>query len=315
MFSANSDQQKDQVRSYWNEQSCGTEISTAAKFSEAYFEDVESFRYFDQPFIHSFAQFSRYNGKRVLEVGFGAGTDFIQWLRCGSRASGVDLTPEALAHVRHRIEVYQLPQPDIVTVADAEHLPFESDSFDLGYSFGVLHHTPNTECAVAELARVVRPGGEIKIMLYNRHSIFVFNRWIKYAVLRGRPWKSLRWVLWNHVENLGTKGYSRKELLRMLGTLPLTDIHVHTELTSGDYLSASACPPLNWLYRLCLKAAGNRCGWRPDHYMARANDPDRASGRSNRVSQEHRGESLSPPETRSDSSTASPPANVCESPG
>ena len=285
-MNANTENQKNEVRNYWNAQSCGTEISAAAKFSKAYFQDVEAFRYFDQPFIHSFAQFSRYHGKQVLEVGVGAGTDFIQWLRCGAKVSGVDLTPEAVAHAQHRIELYQLPQPETVAVADAEHLPFESNSFDLGYSFGVLHHTPNTERAVAELARVVRPGGEIKIMLYNRRSVFVFNRWIKYALLRGRPWKSLRWILWNHVENVGTKGYSRKELLRMLQSLPLTGIHVHTELTSGDYLSASAAPPLNWLYQFCLKAAANRCGWRPDHYVARVNEDVQDGGPMQRVSQE-----------------------------
>src|SRR2546422_824443 len=83
-------------------------------------------------------------------------------------------------------------------VADAERLPFASDSFDLGYAFGALHHSPDTEKAIEELLRVVAPGGEIKIMLYNRHSIYVLNVWVKHALARGRPWKSLRWALWNH---------------------------------------------------------------------------------------------------------------------
>ena len=89
MSSSDSESQKQQVREFWNEQSCGTEVAAAKKFSQEYFEQIESFRYFDQPFIHSFAQFSRYRDKRVLEVGFGAGTDFLQWLRCGARASGI----------------------------------------------------------------------------------------------------------------------------------------------------------------------------------------------------------------------------------
>src|SRR5690349_12742063 len=94
---------KTEVREYWNKQSCDTQVATSAKFSKSYFEEIEAFRYFDQPFIHAFAQFSRYHGKRVLEVGYGAGTDFIQWLRAGALASGVDLTPEALANLQHRI--------------------------------------------------------------------------------------------------------------------------------------------------------------------------------------------------------------------
>jgi SAM-dependent methyltransferase len=287
MSNPNLDKQKEQVREFWNEQSCGTEVADAKKFSRDYFEQIEAFRYFDQPFIHSFAQFSRYRDKRVLEVGFGAGTDFLQWLRCGARVSGVDLTPEALEHVRHRIQAYQLPEPDFLKVTDAENLPFESGIFDLGYSFGVLHHTPDTPKAVAELVRVVRGGGEIKIMLYNRRSIFVFNRWIKHALLRGRPWKSLGWVLWNHMESIGTKGYTRKELIRMLAALPLERIQVHTECTSGDYLSSSAFPPLNWLYRGCLKMAGTRYAWKPEHYKSRVNDPDGTGQLADRPAAQH----------------------------
>src|SRR3982751_4869116 len=145
-----------EVRDFWNQQSCDTQVAAAPKFSREYFEQIEAFRYRDQPFIHGFAQFTRYRGKRVLEVGFGAGTDFIQWLRAGARATGVDLTPEALANLTQRIGVYQLPDPEQIMVADAENLPFDSDSFDLGYSFGVLHHSPDTTRAIAELVRVVR---------------------------------------------------------------------------------------------------------------------------------------------------------------
>jgi 2-polyprenyl-3-methyl-5-hydroxy-6-metoxy-1,4-benzoquinol methylase len=95
---------KAEVKAYWNRQSCETDHARAQKFSREYFEEIERFRYSTQPFIHSFAQFTRYHGKRVLEVGFGAGTDFIQWLRAGAIVSGIDLTEEALANLTHRIE-------------------------------------------------------------------------------------------------------------------------------------------------------------------------------------------------------------------
>src|SRR5213593_5199475 len=108
---------KAQVRTFWDQGSCDTQVAQSSKFSKDYFEEIETYRYFDQPFIHSFAQFSRYRDKRVLEVGFGAGTDFIQWLRSGARANGVDLTAEALANLTHRISVYHLPQPESIQVA------------------------------------------------------------------------------------------------------------------------------------------------------------------------------------------------------
>jgi SAM-dependent methyltransferase len=270
---------KEEVRRFWNRQSCDTQVARSAKFSKGYFEEIEAFRYFDQPFIHSFAQFSRYHHKRVLEVGFGAGTDFIQWLRAGARVSGIDLTQEALDHLTHRMEAYRLPPPERIQVGDAENLPFESNTFDLGYSFGVLMCCPDTEKAIRELVRVVRPGGELKIMIYNRHSIWTINRWVKFALLRGRPWKSLSWVMWHHNESLGTKSYTRKELARMLSLLPLENVHIHTEITAGDYLAASAFRPLNSIYRAAIRLAGYHYGWQPSDYVARidAEEPDRST--------------------------------------
>ena len=273
MTQLENDDLKARVREFWNAQSCDTQVAHSPKFSKEYFEEIERFRYFDQPFIHSFAQFTRYRDKKVLEVGFGAGTDFVQFLRAGAHVSGVDLTEEALANLRHRIAVHELSEPNSIQVADAEKLPFPSNSFDLGYSFGVLHHSPNTAKAIEELARVVKPGGEIKVMLYNRHSIYVFNLWIKHALLRGKPWKPLRWVLWNYMESIGTKGYTRKELERILSDLGMEQIAIHTEITAADYLSSSAFPPLNRLYRCWLRLTGPRFAWHPRDYVARVNAP------------------------------------------
>jgi len=265
---------KGQVHDFWNRQSCDTHIAASDKFTRDYFEEIETFRYRDQPCIHAFAQFTRYYGKRVLEVGFGSGTDFIQWLRAGAVATGIDLTEEALDNLNHRIKVYGLPAPERIQVGDAEALPFESNSFDLGYSFGVLHHTPNTEKAIAELVRVVQPGGEIKIMLYNLNSLCVFKTWVKYAVLRGRPWKSFRWAAANHIESAGTKAYTRGDLRRILQALPLKEVVVSTEINSADYLAFSAIKPLNLFCRVLLRLGGYNPGWlRSDYYTGAMKRP------------------------------------------
>src|SRR5258705_2811124 len=124
---------KAEVKAFWNRRSCDVVFARSEKFSREYFEEIENWRYSDQPFIHSFAQFTRYHGKKVLEVGFGAGTDFVQWLRARARATGIDLTEEALANLTHRIQVYGLPQPEKIEVADAEKLPFPSNTFDVRY--------------------------------------------------------------------------------------------------------------------------------------------------------------------------------------
>lgn len=208
----------------------------------------------------------------MLEIGFGASTDRIQWLRAGALVSGIDLTEEALENVRYRINTYGLPAPESLQVADAEKLLYQSDAFDLGDSFGVLHHTPDTEKPVREMVRVVRPGGHLKIMLYNRYSIYVINRWVRFRLLMGRPWRTLRWVLWNTVESIGTKGYTRAELLKLLAVLPLRNVEIHTQITSANYWSSSALPLLNWLYRRALQLAGYHYGWRKSDYVPRVND-------------------------------------------
>lgn len=257
---------KSEVQSFWNRQSCDTYIATSEKFSREYFEEIESFRYKDQPFIHAFAQFTRFRGKRVLEVGFGAGTDFIQWLRAGAVATGIDLTQEGLDNLSNRIRVYGLPAPESIRVADAEKLPFESNQFDLGYSFGVLHHSPNTEQAISELVRVVRPGGSVKFMVYNVRSLCVIKTWVKYALLRGHIFKGPRWAIWHHMESPGTKAYTRAELARILEKLPLENVEVRTEMTAADYLAFSAIKPLNLFCRALLRLVGNRPIWKRSDY-------------------------------------------------
>lgn len=258
---------KGEVHDFWNQQSCGAFATEAPKHSKTYFEDIEKFRYWDQPFIHEFAQFSRYHGKKVLEVGFGVGTDFIQWLRAGAKVSGIDLTEEALENLRHRIQVYQLPPPESIGIGDAENLTFPDNTFDLGYSFGVLHHSPNTEKAISELVRVVRPGGEVKIMVYNRRCLCAFKTWVRHALLRGKPWKSLGWALWNHMESPGTKGYTASELKRIFEALPLKDIQIHFYITAADYVAFSVFKPANLLVRALIRLAGYRQPWRREDFL------------------------------------------------
>ena len=141
---------KTDVKAYWNVASCGTEITEKTRYTKAYFEEIEEFRYRIEPEIFSFAQFTRFKDKKMLEVGVGAGTDFLQWVRAGAKAHGIDLTQEAVYNVQERLKLYGLTAEDI-KVADAEALPFEDTSFDLVYSWGVIHHSPNTEQCLADV--------------------------------------------------------------------------------------------------------------------------------------------------------------------
>jgi ubiquinone/menaquinone biosynthesis C-methylase UbiE len=97
------------------------------------------------------------------------GTDLLQLARRGMRVTGIDLTEEGINLARKRFELYQIPAE--LKIDDAENLSFPDNTFDVVYSFGVLHHTPDTQKAIDEVRRVLVPGGLAVIMLYNRNSL------------------------------------------------------------------------------------------------------------------------------------------------
>lgn len=201
---------KERVKQHWEDEPCGTSTATAPAGTPEFFAEVERERYRLEPYIPAFAQFERWRGRRVLEIGIGLGTDFIGFVRAGADAVGVDLTEAAVGAVRERLGQEGLEAE--VRTADAESLPFEDASFDFVYSYGVLHHTPDTARATAEVRRVLRPDGEARIMLYSRRSWLALGAWLRWGLGRGRPWKSIADVLAEHLESPGTKAYTQAEL-------------------------------------------------------------------------------------------------------
>src|SRR5688500_111925 len=119
---------KEGVHDYWNRQSNGTDVAHSEKYSQKYFEKIEEYRYRIEPEIMPFEQFTRWHRKSVLEVVVGAGSDFLQWVRAGARAHGIDLTQEGIDNVRHRLAVYGLECEDL-QIGDAENLPHPDNTF------------------------------------------------------------------------------------------------------------------------------------------------------------------------------------------
>jgi SAM-dependent methyltransferase len=133
-------------------------------------------------------EYDRYRGKRVLEVGCGMGCMAMNWALNGAAVTAVDLNPVAVAQTRSRFDVFGLAGE--IREADAESLPFPDNTFDFVYSWGVLHHTPGTRPAIAELRRVLKPGGRVGVMLYNRQSLLFWFivRWQEGFVNLERRW-------------------------------------------------------------------------------------------------------------------------------
>jgi 2-polyprenyl-3-methyl-5-hydroxy-6-metoxy-1,4-benzoquinol methylase len=178
-----------QVRDYWNARPCNIRHSPQAVGSREYFDEVEARKYLVEPHIPAFAEFPRWAGKRVLEIGCGIGTDTINFARAGARVTAVDLSEKSLELARHRAEIFGLADRISFLAADAERLSeaVRPEPFDLVYSFGVIHHTPHPENVIREVREhFVHPDSELKVMVYHRNSWKVL--WILLAEGKGAFW-------------------------------------------------------------------------------------------------------------------------------
>ncbi len=223
------------VREYWEQEVCGTSSEVIgdgdiSRGSQEWYEQIEEHRYSVEPFIHSVAQFTRHSGKKVLEVGVGAGTDHLQWARAGAICSGVDLTDAAIETTKARLSIYGY-ESDLSRI-DAEILPFSDDSFDTVYSWGVIHHSKHPERIISEIHRVLKPDGVFIGMLYGRRSLRVLKLWIKYALLKGKPWLSFSNVVWHNMESVGTKAYTIPEIEALFSKFG--NVSTESILTSYD---------------------------------------------------------------------------------
>ena len=170
---------KTRVHDFWQANPCGAKFATAELGSREFFAELEAHRYATEWHIPEVIGFERWRGSQVLEVGCGLGTDAVSFARHGAHYTGVDLTEASVELVRRRFALEGLTAE--LRTADAENLPFADGSFDLVYSHGVLHHTPDTQRAIDEVHRVLRPSGTAMVMLYHKNS---FNYHVNIMIFR-----------------------------------------------------------------------------------------------------------------------------------
>jgi 2-polyprenyl-3-methyl-5-hydroxy-6-metoxy-1,4-benzoquinol methylase len=221
----------DQVQNYWDRRPCNIRHSTKPVGTEEYFNEVEWRKYFVEPHIPLFAEFERWRGKKVLEIGCGIGTDTINFARHGATVTAVDLSEKSIEVARRRAEVFGLQDRIRFFPANAEQLRsyVPADKYDLIYSFGVIHHTPYPGRVLDQLREFVHPGTTIKIMVYHRWSWKVL--WILFAYGKGRFWKLKQLIAEYSEAQTGcpvTYSYSRSEGRRWLEDhgLRVTDVRV-----------------------------------------------------------------------------------------
>jgi SAM-dependent methyltransferase len=156
------------VRSYWNEHIHDLDISKETPGSRGFFADLDQYHFEKLHHLLRLVDFGGYGGKRVLDVGCGAGTDLVRFAKGGAIVSGVDISASAIALARQNFSQQGL-QADL-READGEHLPYDDGTFDLVFAHGVVQYTPDSRALVNECRRVLKPGGEAVFQVYNRVS-------------------------------------------------------------------------------------------------------------------------------------------------
>lgn len=158
------------IKNYWNNRPCNLNHSTLQIGSKEYFDEVERKKHFVEPHILEFADFSSYNNKKVLEIGCGLGTAAVNFIRNKANYYGIELSDKSLELTKKRLEVYNLSGKLYNINAETDLTFVGLDSFDLIYSFGVIHHSPNPEKIVKNVYKLLKPGGTFKLMLYAENS-------------------------------------------------------------------------------------------------------------------------------------------------
>lgn len=243
---------KQEIKKYWNRKQPSKWYSKKEYGTKEYYDEVEHRRYnYFCPYIPINAEFDRHKGEKILEVGVGLGTDLKQYAKNGAICYGTDLTEGAIEETKKHLEVYGLNAN--LQVMDAENLQFGDNTFNLAYSFGVLHHTPDTQKAIDEIYRVLKPGGKAIIMLYSKswqHYIFrVGIAGILYGELRRM---SVQELINKYSEAYGfsplTKLYHKKEVRQFFKKFRNVEIkHYHYknkffQYKSGFYMG-------NWIIK------------------------------------------------------------------
>jgi SAM-dependent methyltransferase len=227
----------DEVRSYWDANPLSAAAISFPLDSREYFETYDRLRERNESpeFSRRLHEYASFASKKVLDVGCGNGYVLSRYAQEGADVYGIDVTPTAIGLSERRFELLGLEGTFVV--ASAEDMPFVDGTFDCVCSMGVVHHTPDTEKAVAEIFRVLKPGGRLILMVYHRNSVLYQVNFRAQSLIRR---KSMRELV-NEVDGVGNpKGdvYSRRELQALLARFERVEMFVR--VVQGWMVSAKA---------------------------------------------------------------------------
>jgi 2-polyprenyl-3-methyl-5-hydroxy-6-metoxy-1,4-benzoquinol methylase len=215
------------VQHYWNARPCNIRHSVKQIGTREYFDEVEQRKYFVEPHIKRFAEFGTWKGKRVLEIGCGIGTDTINFARAGAVVTAVDCSEASLEIARKRAQVFGCAIEFHQANAEELSARLPVETYDLVYSFGVIHHTPHPARAMAEIRKYMGRESLLKIMVYNRMSWKVLRVMLEQG--KGAFWNIDRIIARNSEAESGcpvTYTYSKKTVRTILDGMEIMDMWV-----------------------------------------------------------------------------------------
>ncbi|MBV9523003.1 MAG: class I SAM-dependent methyltransferase [Alphaproteobacteria bacterium] len=254
------DAYKDEVQRQWDRDPCGSHyVKDAAPETLEWFAEVERYRYGTYaPWMPKVMEFADHAGEQVLEVGAGLGTDLAQFAKNGAIVTDLDMSSEHLRLARRNFELRGLRGE--FRQGDAENLPFDANTFDLVYSNGVIHHTPNTQRTLREIHRVLKPGGRAIIMVYAENSLHYWRNLVFAIGLRQAQFAersiadimSASVELSEHGSKPLVKVYTKRRIRAMLAGF--SDISIRQR-----QMVPQERP--RWLSRVPVAALERVCGW------------------------------------------------------
>ena len=222
----------EKVHDFWNAESCGERYAQGNSNFKKFLNEKLN-RYKLEPYIKKFANFSKLKNKDILEIGVGFGCDHSLIASNKPKTlTGIDLTERAINNTKARFKTLGLKSK--LKIDNAEKLSFKDESFDYVYSWGVLHHSPDTKKCFEEVYRVLRKGGVAKIMIYHKFSPVGWMLWIKYGLLNFKPFLSLQSIYDKYLESPGTKAYTINEAFDLLK--PFKKKQINVQLSFADLL-------------------------------------------------------------------------------
>jgi ubiquinone/menaquinone biosynthesis C-methylase UbiE len=157
-----------EIQRYWNEHIHDVQIAVHPVGTPEFFQELDEYRFDKLGYLPRLVDFSAYCGKELLEIGCGVGIDLVRFARAGAMVTGIDLAPSAIDLARQNFAQNELTAG--LCVMNGEALEFADESFDVIYAHGVLQYTADIRRMICESHRVLRPGGEAILMVYNKHS-------------------------------------------------------------------------------------------------------------------------------------------------